>query len=463
MSLPQPKTPHIRDNDRPYDVVPLTPADESSVAAELRQVRCERGLEMDRVSTDLRIRGAHLSALEEGRVDDLPGPTYVVGFLRSYAEYLGLDGDEMVRRFKEEESGFAANQSLHFPTPSPEGRIPGLPLILSAMALAAVAYFGWHYLAAPEKVAHDLVPPVPQDLTTAATDEPAPSDSDAVRADGTELRAQAPQIAATESRPDVRPELRPDKRRPVQTLERLFGPEESVDARDNVAASETPAAMDSAEPDVTRPIASETDTVDDTSISNPVDAVPPGSRATPRSSAQDAAESVAPPVMRAATPVESQETAGEYQPATAQSLAELSGPMTSPTAAPQQLASEADTEISTADFLPTEIASAPAEPTRAPRVFGERQPDTRIRLLATKESWVQVTDRNGQLLLTRILRPGDMYFVPNRPGLEMMTGNAGGLEISVDGKALPALGPLGTVRRGIALEAEKLLSRADTP
>ena len=58
--------------------------------------------------------------------------------------------------------------------------------------------------------------------------------------------------------------------------------------------------------------------------------------------------------------------------------------------------------------------------------------------------------------MTRLLRRGESYDVPARPGLTLLTGNAGGLEITVDGKAIPALGPVGAVRRHVALDAEKL-------
>jgi cytoskeleton protein RodZ len=61
------------------------------------------------------------------------------------------------------------------------------------------------------------------------------------------------------------------------------------------------------------------------------------------------------------------------------------------------------------------------------------------------------------------LRAGDTYFVPNRPGLLLLTGNAGALEVSVDGQALPPIGPIGAVRRNVSLDPENLLSTAGQP
>jgi cytoskeleton protein RodZ len=59
-------------------------------------------------------------------------------------------------------------------------------------------------------------------------------------------------------------------------------------------------------------------------------------------------------------------------------------------------------------------------------------------------------------LVTRILGQGSSYVVPPQKGLRLTTGNAGGLEILVDGVSVPPLGPFGAVRRDVALDAERL-------
>ncbi|MBM3567248.1 MAG: DUF4115 domain-containing protein [Alphaproteobacteria bacterium] len=79
-------------------------------------------------------------------------------------------------------------------------------------------------------------------------------------------------------------------------------------------------------------------------------------------------------------------------------------------------------------------------------------------LMARMDSWVQIQDRNRDLLLTRVLRAGDSYRAPNRKNLVLITGNAGGLEIQVDGKPIPPLGPIGAVRRDILLDPDRLAS-----
>jgi cytoskeleton protein RodZ len=95
-----------------------------------------------------------------------------------------------------------------------------------------------------------------------------------------------------------------------------------------------------------------------------------------------------------------------------------------------------------------------------PRIFGADNVGARVIIVARQDSWVQVTGEAGQLLLTRILRSGDTYRAPDRDDLVMMTGNAGALEITVDGTVVPALGPLSSVRRNVSLDPDVLLARA---
>jgi cytoskeleton protein RodZ len=65
----------------------------------LREARLRQGLEFPEIEQRTKIRSKYLRALEEEQFDLLPGQTYVKGFLRSYAEYLGLDGQLYVDEF----------------------------------------------------------------------------------------------------------------------------------------------------------------------------------------------------------------------------------------------------------------------------------------------------------------------------------------------------------------------------
>ncbi len=61
------------------------------------------------------------------------------------------------------------------------------------------------------------------------------------------------------------------------------------------------------------------------------------------------------------------------------------------------------------------------------------------------------------IVFSRVLKAGETYHVP-RAGLFLRTGNAGALAVAVDGKAAPAIGGVGTLRRNVALDPQALLA-----
>jgi cytoskeletal protein RodZ len=71
------------------------------IGSSLRQARQQRELSVADVERSTRIRAKYLAALEEDSFDVLPGPAYVRGFLRTYAEELGLDGNLLVDAYNE--------------------------------------------------------------------------------------------------------------------------------------------------------------------------------------------------------------------------------------------------------------------------------------------------------------------------------------------------------------------------
>jgi len=61
----------------------------------LRERREARGISLIEVEKDLKIRKKYLQALEEGNVDAIPGKTYLIGYLRNYSKYLGIDEENI--------------------------------------------------------------------------------------------------------------------------------------------------------------------------------------------------------------------------------------------------------------------------------------------------------------------------------------------------------------------------------
>ena len=75
----------------------------------------------------------------------------------------------------------------------------------------------------------------------------------------------------------------------------------------------------------------------------------------------------------------------------------------------------------------------------------ERDPSTEMVLKATGNSWVEIEDMEGNILMTRLMRPGETYVVPNINGLKFNTGNAGALSLSQGDVIVPKLGEVGEI------------------
>ena len=96
-------------------------------------------------------------------------------------------------------------------------------------------------------------------------------------------------------------------------------------------------------------------------------------------------------------------------------------------------------------------------PESSGQIYGAENEYSRILVIARENSWIQVRDNiANRLVLTRLLRAGDSYRAPDQPGLILLTGNAGALEIFVDGESVPNLGGAGKVRRNVRLDPDLL-------
>ena len=70
------------------------------IGRRLQAARLAKGLTLQNVEDETRIRKKYLEALENGRTAVIPGEVYVKGFLRTYANHLGLDGEALVEEYK---------------------------------------------------------------------------------------------------------------------------------------------------------------------------------------------------------------------------------------------------------------------------------------------------------------------------------------------------------------------------
>lgn len=79
-------------------------------------------------------------------------------------------------------------------------------------------------------------------------------------------------------------------------------------------------------------------------------------------------------------------------------------------------------------------------------------------LQAAKESWVKIEDGRGNTVISQVLVPGDVYYVPAGDNYKATFGNAGGIDVWVNGVLVPDVGPDNTRKTGISLAPDKLVA-----
>lgn len=87
-------------------------------------------------------------------------------------------------------------------------------------------------------------------------------------------------------------------------------------------------------------------------------------------------------------------------------------------------------------------------------IANERNPSSEMVLKALGNSWVEIEDIDGNILMTRLMRPGETYVVPNITGLTFNTGNAGALSLSKGDILVPSLGDIGEIIKARPLNIE---------
>lgn len=279
-----------------------------TVGQDLRAARQRRGDDLSTVSKALKIRKDHLEALEEDRIEALPGRTYAVGFVRTYSEYLGLDAAQCVERFKSQIAGRTddVTPTITVIDEDEHRRLPQGWKIIAAFVLLAFAYGAYHLLVpAADKMLAPPVAPVPQ---AAVAPKPAPKQ--------------------------------------VVKIQPLPQPPAPVTAAPN--ATQAPAS-----PDATQQQA----------------AIPPG------------------------------------------------------------------------------------------RVYGQQNKNARVILRIKQPTQVLVQGSDGRILINRALNAGDTYMVPDMVGVTLTTGNAGAVEVDLDGVAMGTVGKNGQVGDSFSLDPQSIADR----
>jgi cytoskeleton protein RodZ len=138
------------------------------IGSSLRDARVRQKLALSDAERATHIRARYLAALEDERFELLPEPAYAKGFLREYADYLGLDGQQFVDEYN---LRFAPAAE---PTAAPPARFRRRPLtrdprVLALPVAVILVLLGWRLVSAGGGHEGELRPPPPPPRTRATT------------------------------------------------------------------------------------------------------------------------------------------------------------------------------------------------------------------------------------------------------------------------------------------------------
>ena len=294
--------------------------------AALHEVRIVKKLSLLEISKSLKIRQTYLSAIEEGRINDLPGLAYANGFVRVYAGYLGLDIPEVMCRFANAKGNVQGNGKIVPPSPEQEAYFPTGRVLFIAVCMAVLVYGGWNHL--NFYGSHlDGLSNLKQNKTSSIKDFKSAKNGGSKELQGSKLLQK--QIPARLENSTLKPK------------------------NFSVSGSKTSAF-----------------------------------------------------------------------------------------------------EVKQKVSLPKKVEETPIVKTVRNKIT-----EGRVVVRAKTTSWIQLNLPNGKALFSGLLRAGNTYKIPRKAGIKMITGNAGGTEIFVDGQLIKRLGPNGSVRRNILMDPKALLSR----
>ena len=273
----------------------------SSVGKLCLDARLNKGLTQEQAGTLLKVRVKIIKDFEDGEHIDLPGLAYKVGFVRSYARLLDLDGDLLVKEFKESLELTSFKEEYKFLTPE-LNKNNFLPIgVVVSVFIAILSYTGWYYSDRSNKIE---------------------------------------QVSD-------------------QKTEEIFSKTAEIENNSYVIIEEN--------------------------FSNNL----------PSSKTND-----------------------------------------------EKKVQELNSKITLSD---NKLESMISKNTELSATANERDPSTEMVLKATGNSWVEIEDMEGNILMTRLMRPGETYVVPNINGLTFNTGNAGALSLSQGDVIVPKLGEVGEI------------------
>ena len=298
----------------------------STVGKLCLDARLNKGLTQEQAATLLKVRVKIIKDFEDGEHIDLPGLAYKIGFVRSYANLLDLDGDLLVKEFKESLELNSFKEEYNFLTPElNENKILPIGAVVSVF-IAILSYTGWYYSDRSNKI-----------------DQISEKSKNQISQKTADIDNNSYVIIEENFSNELSSLKRNDDKKFNQELNT------NASLNDNKIETMISKNNEDSSPKITKK-------------TNPTD-------------------------------IKFKENQTNEMSATA----------------------------------------------------NERDPSTEMVLKAIGNSWVEIEDMEGNILMTRLMRPGETFVVPKINGLIFNTGNAGALSLSQGDLVIPKLGEVGEI------------------
>ena len=378
------------------------------IGKELQAARIELGLRTADVARELRISADYLRLLESGDFDQLPAPTYVSGFLRSYGKFMGLDGADLAGRFYAINGDASSTIDYKLPVTAgpPQRSAPAVASLFVVLAL--IGYGGWYWFGGP--TTPDATAESELAVVEIDNKQPGLMEKNAI---GQRLETKSQTTSVT---------VLGDQVTPV------------VIAKNNEAGKQSPLNPTGID-------------VSSGAGDNPINDARNAARANISGSAAlgsnepvitgDAAETVTRKITTAAS----------------------SPSLVTDSDAATELANKVARLENTDDAAVTPSPIQQLVPGSAAALATSRDPDHEITIRATASSWVEIVRGDGTAVLKKLMKTGETYVVDTSIALYLSTGNAGGIELVNAGNDVITIGAIGEIVRDLPLANNRLRER----
>ena len=482
---------------------------QETLGADLREARERKGITPEVIWRDLKIAPHHLMAIENSSFDALPGRVYAVGFVRSYARYLGLDVQQCVARLKSELAGPGAEPptvariSSHcelgtqfHAAPaetvsanerdiglfSPRERVetssqPSAQMyVVLGLIVAVLLYAGYNVFSSARLMAPSPVMPVPAQLASEAG-----ISAKKIRAPSLTPDRQGTRVAETFAPTASTNQSPPLAVQSLASIEAIPGSPRDSNRVPSASSAATKSPSDGPQADIeptpALPPKAKNMPATVSAATKPVSMAPLASiEPTPALSSK--AKKI-PSTVPAATKPVSMAPLASIEPTPALPSKAKNIPSTVPAATkPASVASLASSEPApTSPPDPVRTKSTESSPPKqpAPTVgenrskfrpplplgarYGLENGNSRVVLRLHRSIRVAVKGSRNHTFIDRVLGAGATYRVPNIPGVKLSAPDAGAVEVILDGNTVGFAGQEGVAAKGLGLDPPSIIRR----